>query len=94
MSCGVGSRHSLNLALLWLWCRLEAIVLIRPLAWEPPYAAGEALKGHTHNSPPKQNKTTKLAKLRPDDYRSGTLQRIWGIGWGEFDWKTCLFGVG
>ena len=31
-------------ALLWLWCRLAAAVLIRPLAWEPPYAAGAALK--------------------------------------------------
>ena len=29
-----------DLALLWLWCRLAAIALIRPLAWEPPYAAG------------------------------------------------------
>ena len=28
--------------LLWLWCRLAA--QIRPLAWEPPYAAGVALK--------------------------------------------------
>ena len=30
--------------LLWLWCRLAATALIRPLAWEPPYAAGVALK--------------------------------------------------
>ena len=28
--------------------RLEAIALIRPLAWEPPYAEGAALKRHTH----------------------------------------------
>ena len=28
--------------LLWLWCRLAAPALIRPLAWEPPYAAGAA----------------------------------------------------
>ena len=34
----------MDLALLWLWCRLAAIALIRPLAWEPPYAAGAALK--------------------------------------------------
>ena len=27
-----------------LWCRLAATVLIGPLAWEPPYAAGAALK--------------------------------------------------
>ena len=31
-------------ALLWPWCRPSAIVLIRPLAWEPPYAAGAALE--------------------------------------------------
>ena len=30
--------------LLWLWCRLAATVLIRLLAWEPPYAMGVALK--------------------------------------------------
>ena len=30
--------------LLWLWCRLAAVALIRPLAWEPPYAASAALK--------------------------------------------------
>ena len=27
-----------------LWCRLAAAALIRPLAWEPPYAADAALK--------------------------------------------------
>ena len=30
--------------LLWLWHRLAATALIRPLAWEPPYAVGAALK--------------------------------------------------
>ena len=29
---------------LWLWCRPVAIGLIRPLAWEPTYAMGVALK--------------------------------------------------
>ena len=33
-----------DLALLWLWCRLATTALIRPLAWEPPYAADAALK--------------------------------------------------
>ena len=28
-----------DLALLWLWCRPAATALLRPLAWEPPYAA-------------------------------------------------------
>ena len=31
-------------ALLWLWCRPVATAPIRPLAWEPPYAAGAALE--------------------------------------------------
>ena len=44
MSCGVSHRRGLDLALLWLWCRLVAVALIRPLAWKRPYAAGAALK--------------------------------------------------
>ena len=43
-SYGVGHRHSLDLALLWLWCRLVATALIQPLAWEPPYALSVPLK--------------------------------------------------
>ena len=42
MSCGVGRRHGLDSALLWLWRRPVATAPIRPLAWEPPYAAGAA----------------------------------------------------
>ena len=41
---GVGHRHGSDPALLWLWGRLTGIAPIRPLAWEPPYAEGEALK--------------------------------------------------
>ena len=44
VSCGVGCRHGSDPVLLWLWCRLAAAALIRPLAWEFPYAAGAALK--------------------------------------------------
>ena len=35
---------------LWLWYRLVAIALIRPLAWQAPYAAG---------SGPRKGKKTK-----------------------------------
>ena len=42
MSCGVGCRRGSDPALLWLWHRPVATSLIRPLAWEPPYAAGAA----------------------------------------------------
>ena len=44
MNCGVVHRHGSDLALLWLWCSLAAVALIRPLAWETPYATGAALK--------------------------------------------------
>ena len=44
MSCGVGRRCGLGLALLWLWSRPAAVALIGSLAWEPPCAAGAALK--------------------------------------------------
>ena len=40
----VGHRRSSDLALLQLWCRLEAVALIRPVAWEPTYATGLVLK--------------------------------------------------
>ena len=42
--CGIGRSLGLDLMLLWLWCRPAAIAPIEPLAWEPPYAAGAALK--------------------------------------------------
>ena len=58
MSCGVGLRCGSDLALLWLWRRLEAVALIRPLAWEPPYAEGEALKS---------KKAKKKKKRQPSD---------------------------
>ena len=44
MSRGVGRRRGLDLVLLWLWCRPSAAAPIRPLAWEPPYIVGVALK--------------------------------------------------
>ena len=46
MSCG--RRRGLGPALLWR--RPAATALVRPLAWEPPYAAGEALKGKINQS--------------------------------------------
>ena len=44
MSCGVGCIRGSDPALLWLWHRLAATALIRPLAWEPLYAVGAALE--------------------------------------------------
>ena len=44
VSCGVGRKCGLDPEWLWLWRGLTATALIRPLAWEPPYAVGAALK--------------------------------------------------
>ena len=56
MSCGVSHRFGLDPALLWLWHRSAAIASIRPVAWEPPYAGGAALK----------RQTKKKKKKKPD----------------------------
>ena len=44
VSCGVGRRCSLDLALPWLGHRPVATAPIKPLPWEPPYAACAAIK--------------------------------------------------
>ena len=44
MSCGVGHRHGLDLAMLWLQHRPTAAAPIQPLAWELPCAKVSALK--------------------------------------------------
>ena len=44
MSCGVGLGQGLDPELPWLWCRPAAAAPTGPLAWEPLYAVGVALK--------------------------------------------------
>ena len=56
MSCGVGHRSGSDLVLLWLWRRPVATAPIRPLAWEPPYAVGVALKIRTKDKRQKKKK--------------------------------------
>ena len=70
MSCGVGCRRSSDLAWLWLWLWLwhspAATAPIRPLAWDPPYAAGVALKDKkTKNN----NNNNDLIKYNSTDFQ-------------------------
>ena len=44
VGCGVGRRRGSDPELLWLWWRPLATAPIRPLAWDLPYSAGEALE--------------------------------------------------
>ena len=64
--CGVGFRNGSYLALLWLWRWWAAVALIRPLAWEPPYAAGAALKRQKTKKQQKKRETPKLCHIGVD----------------------------
>ena len=54
MPWGVKKQWIKDPALPWLWRRPVATAQIRPVAWEPPYAAGTAQemakKTHTHKT--------------------------------------------
>ena len=52
-------------ALLWLWRRLVTTALIKPLAWESPYAAGAALE-----KPKKKKKKKKAMFTRETDEKT------------------------
>ena len=80
MSCGVACRCSLDLALLWLWCRLEAVDPIRPLAWEPPYATGLALRSKNKNKnknkkPPQKTQKPNQNKKTPNNNNNKNKQK-------------------
>ena len=65
MSCCVGHRYSSNSTLLWPWCRPAAATMIRPLAWELPYALGVTLK--------RQNQTNKKHMVTCFDLSSNLI---------------------
>ena len=65
MSCGIGHRCSLDLTLLWLWCRLVATAPVGTLAWEPPHAVGMALKRQEDQKKKKKKTTIRSSNLTP-----------------------------
>ena len=74
MSCGVGHRCGSDLVLLWLWCMPVATAPIQPLAWEPPHAAGVALKRK------KEKKESRVAMSCGVGHRCGSdpeLRWLW-----------------
>ena len=76
VSCGIGRRFGSDPPLLWLWCRLAAAALIRPLAWElPGYVVGAALKSKKQTNSPNNNKKTNKQKTR-----IGVVGRGRGLG--------------
>ena len=73
MSCGIGRRCGLDLALLWLCCRPAAVALIRPLAWEPPYVCGAKKKKKRSSS---DHEKKKLKDVASSDTEMGPSFRI------------------
>ena len=71
MSCGVDCRHSLDLALLWLWCTPVATALIPPLDWKPPYAMGVSLKRKKETNKQEYYKYKKLPGKGKDNRKIG-----------------------
>ena len=65
MSCGVDCRHDLDPVLLWLWCRPATKAPVGPLAWEPLYAVGAALK--------RKNKQKKNPEVVGKNYNNDAL---------------------
>ena len=83
MRWGVGRRRGLDPALPRLWCRPAATAPIRPLAWETPYAKGEALKkqknknkNKNQKNPKKQKQNGKEKKANPSDRAEATWGNI------------------
>ena len=64
MNCGIGHRCSLDLVLLWLWCRLAAVAPVQPLAWELLYATPVALKKQKNPQKQKQKTNQKNPKAK------------------------------
>ena len=59
VSCGVGCRcGNSDPVLLWLWRRPAQI---QPLAWDPPYATGVALKRQKTKKKKQQKKPQQLS---------------------------------
>ena len=65
VSHGVECRRGSDPTLLWLWWRPASVALNGPLAWEPPYAMGAALKSNktkqNKNNPPVVHAKLQLA---------------------------------
>ena len=59
---GVGRRCGLDTTLLWLWHRMAATAPIQPLAWQPAYAMGAALKKSKKKKKKKKRKSKKKRK--------------------------------
>ena len=73
-----------DLALLWLWYRLVAVALMRPLAWELPYTSGTSLKSKT--------KTRQKQKTKQQQQKANSDRKIQHLTCNCFS-CSCPFDV-
>ena len=87
-------RHASDLELLWLWCRPVATAPIRPLAWEPPYAAGASLekaKRQKKKKKKKLNSNSKLLESKDPWWSRLKVRNYDNAGQGHLFCFTCKF---
>ena len=76
--------------LLWLWCRQAAVAPIRPLAWEPPYAASAALKSKKKK---KERKKVILNRLEMiGSTKMGDIDSYPGVAFWDCWSSLCMQG--
>ena len=93
MSCGVVHRSGLDLMFLWLWCRPAGVAPIWPLAWEPPYATGAALKSKSKKKKV-QGKVRWKTRRQKVTRREGRNRKHHGV-WTSLVWtwtRRQIFG--
>ena len=76
MNCGVVRRFGSDPALLWLWCRLAAVALMRPLAWEPPYAGVWLSKDKSQKEKKKKEISQHFWNLKDNQIMTDNSYRI------------------
>jgi len=90
VSCGEVCRHSSDPKLLWLWRRPVATAPIRPLAWEPPYAAGAALeKAKRQKKKKKKKKNRDTEMLHWSRWENGRGHTRQGFELWKSHSRTC-----
>ena len=81
VSYSIGHRHGSDLALLWLWCRLVATAPIQPLAWEPPYVSGVALKTQKTKKKKKVKRQSSLVAYQLGSSTVTAMAQVQSLAW-------------
>ena len=79
MSYGIGCRCGSDLTLLWPWRRLMATAPVGPLAWEPPYTMGAALKREKDKKKKKREREREREREKPSEFKISVYKLPWHL---------------